>query len=73
MRCTVCGVTARADGRGTPIVLKCECASGVTRTANTLVPDGQRCINCKVPARNGVITHLHSCPDYVKNRMKEKK
>lgn len=37
------------------------------------VPDGQRCINCKASARNGVIIHLRSCPDYVKNRVREKK
>jgi hypothetical protein len=36
------------------------------------IPDGQHCINCKQPAKRGVITHLRSCPDYSKNE-KEKK
>lgn len=28
----------------------------------------ERCINCKVFARNGAIRHLHTCPDYVRPR-----
>jgi hypothetical protein len=32
------------------------------------IPDGRRCINCKVPARNGQITHTTTCPDYVRRR-----
>jgi hypothetical protein len=31
-----------------------------------IFPDGQRCINCKVAARGGVIKHLKGCPDYVR-------
>jgi hypothetical protein len=28
------------------------------------IADGQRCINCKEPARNGSITHGRTCPEY---------
>lgn len=30
----------------------------------TRIPDGQRCINCKVPSRNGIIVHGRTCPEY---------
>lgn len=30
------------------------------------IADGQRCINCKAPARNGKIDHVPGCPEYVK-------
>jgi hypothetical protein len=32
------------------------------------IPDWQRCINCKVPARNGRITHRRTCPEFVRPR-----
>jgi hypothetical protein len=28
------------------------------------IPDWMRCINCKVPARHGVIVHGRTCPEY---------
>lgn len=28
------------------------------------IPDGMRCINCRVPARDGRIVHTRGCPDY---------
>lgn len=36
--------------------------------ARTLVglPHWVRCINCKALPRDGVIPHLHTCPDYVR-------
>lgn len=30
------------------------------------LPHWVRCINCKVSPRDGVIPHLHTCPDYVR-------
>src|SRR4051794_22382106 len=28
------------------------------------IPDGQRCIICKVPARHGAIVHARGCPEF---------
>lgn len=30
------------------------------------LPHWVRCINCKASPRDGVIPHLHTCPDYVR-------
>lgn len=34
------------------------------RDVSGAIPDGQRCINCKVPARHGAIVHAKGCPEY---------
>lgn len=31
---------------------------------NSPIPDWASCINCKVPARHGVIVHGRTCPEY---------
>lgn len=38
----------------------------VARQPQQVIPDGRKCINCKAPARNGKITHVPGCPEYVK-------
>lgn len=37
-----------------------------TRAMSTYVPDWMRCIICYQPGRNGAITHLRTCADYVR-------
>jgi hypothetical protein len=32
------------------------------------VREGDRCINCRAPVKNGEIKHLRGCPDYVKEK-----
>src|SRR5436305_2767801 len=50
----------RGKNRPEPGCKQCRCLAARNRPT----PDGQRCIQCRVPARDGRIAHLKTCADY---------
>jgi hypothetical protein len=53
---------------GGPVPFCEPCAMGYSCPAHDPRPrpiaDGQKCINCQMPARGGTINHMKTCPDW---------